>query len=991
MTTADFLEALFGGVEDGYVYLWTLPDKLSYWYSVDDLGAMAEKGVALSEAGHDVYVGVAVSREKRGAHQRIDAASASAITSLWVDIDYGETHKSKSLPPDMDAARELLSIGVEPSIVVSSGYGLHGYLLFREPMDAGDEAQKLAERYQSAIRMKASASGWKIDATHDLARVLRLPGTKNYKHRDVGTPTVSVIEYSEGMRYNESEVDDMLPDVTAPAHGASREALFERREYDAPAENIIQNCAFVRDFFGGQIERSEPVWMAVCSNVLRAKDGDAILMGTVKKWLGTKYDERRTDERLSHYLKCAPLSCTYINQKLGYDGCRSCVHCNGNNPCWFSLAKLGRAIAWMRSMKAINGGTIDDTGRAMLAYIREHAETVYQSEAKPKMKGFVREFERMFERKPKAQRVADMMNEHGMALAVEPDAEEEEADKETGITGIDFHCPGGFRVNLENGIYKYFPTTEKYRQISSTPIFIDQQIKDIDTGDVKIRLMFMIGKKKVTHVMKRSEAFSSVELIKLADKGFNVSSGDSAKGIVEYLRGFDGLAHNQKLMEHVSSVSHIGWMNSECSEFVLPGHTDYVVDMDDEGGMIAGLTAHGDAERWKSRARLIRSYPFARAMFAGAFAAPLIRVFHARNPFIHLWGTSQSGKSAAQRFALSAWGDPERIQQTFFTTANSLERVAKTMKDIPIVVNERQAAIGKNTRVDLQQIVYMLEGGQTKGRATKTGLQRRDTWHTVIMTSGEEPISQRSSQGGVINRLIELNVPRILPPDIAESVYTWVEEDYGAAGWEFVERLIDADKAALREKHRAVHEAMKKQYEGHSETHIAHAALLYMADVLSSEWVFGEDSRAAEASARGMIDALMAELPLKSDISDTKRAKEYVADWIASNAKHFGLSDREALLAPEYGFFKLGAWYIYRSEFEKALEGSGFAPGKIIKEFADMGIIETTLMNGKSVRTVTARHCGKVGRYIKIKSVTTFENADEVNGNAELGDFQGVS
>jgi hypothetical protein len=68
----------------------------------------------------------------------------------------------------------------------SSGYGIHGYWLFREPWRFEDDAERhraahLLRRFQSTIIAAGKLHGWDLDSTFNLAQVLRVPGTCNRK------------------------------------------------------------------------------------------------------------------------------------------------------------------------------------------------------------------------------------------------------------------------------------------------------------------------------------------------------------------------------------------------------------------------------------------------------------------------------------------------------------------------------------------------------------------------------------------------------------------------------------------------------------------------------------------------------------------------------------------------------------------------------------------------------------------------------------------
>jgi hypothetical protein len=186
-TVGTFLSIVFGSLPpDLWFLVWTLPDKISHWYQVADIeNAVADISTFM---GRDVYAGVGLSSADRGPHQRIEAASVSGLVGLWADVDVADrVHKKDGLPLDRGAARALIeALGPAPTIVVDSGHGLQAWWLFQEPwiFDTDEErreAARLSDVWNATLQCRARAMGYRVDATQDLSRVLRVPGTVNYK------------------------------------------------------------------------------------------------------------------------------------------------------------------------------------------------------------------------------------------------------------------------------------------------------------------------------------------------------------------------------------------------------------------------------------------------------------------------------------------------------------------------------------------------------------------------------------------------------------------------------------------------------------------------------------------------------------------------------------------------------------------------------------------------------------------------------------------
>ena len=179
----EFLGALFGRKPKGTkVVLWTKSDKRSHYF--DEIPGAGKKA---REAKTDVYVHVSLTDRDLGASSRIKAAQSVGIPGLWADIDVngGPENKAGSAPT-VEAALELAQSVLEPTLIVNSGYGLQAWWLFEDPWIFEDAHSRQAAAHMAGawirmLRVGAQERGFNIDATQDLARLMRVPGTVNGK------------------------------------------------------------------------------------------------------------------------------------------------------------------------------------------------------------------------------------------------------------------------------------------------------------------------------------------------------------------------------------------------------------------------------------------------------------------------------------------------------------------------------------------------------------------------------------------------------------------------------------------------------------------------------------------------------------------------------------------------------------------------------------------------------------------------------------------
>jgi RepB DNA-primase from phage plasmid len=103
--------------------------------------------------------------------------------ALWADID---AVKNGWQVADCVAALTKLAPALRPSAIVASGAGLHLYWFLNEPIT--DHAAIV-----TANKTLAKAFGGDMGAT-DVARILRVPGTRNFKH--AGQPRVELLVHT---------------------------------------------------------------------------------------------------------------------------------------------------------------------------------------------------------------------------------------------------------------------------------------------------------------------------------------------------------------------------------------------------------------------------------------------------------------------------------------------------------------------------------------------------------------------------------------------------------------------------------------------------------------------------------------------------------------------------------------------------------------------------------------------------------------------------
>lgn len=211
MNSSEFLMEMYPDKpEDSYILIWR--KKQSRWYkNIEEAASYIQKNP------DDTYYGVGLSPQDYGMHKRCKADKIYAMPGLYADIDVGK----KNYPPNVDEAINLIhGNGFDPTMVVSSGYGIHAYWLFKELMVFGDdeleyetrdEAAEVNRRINLFLIEQASKKGWTLDNVSDLARILRPVGSINCKNNQKIPVTLLS---KNGIRYQDlSTFDDFIPEI----------------------------------------------------------------------------------------------------------------------------------------------------------------------------------------------------------------------------------------------------------------------------------------------------------------------------------------------------------------------------------------------------------------------------------------------------------------------------------------------------------------------------------------------------------------------------------------------------------------------------------------------------------------------------------------------------------------------------------------------------------------------------------------------------------
>lgn len=230
--TQEFFQAI-AGLDDGML-------ELRYRRTAGGMGQCFFDTAQLEQAATfarnmglrtDVYFGVAPRCTHEGGRSAITTALA-----VWADCD------------DATASVAARRAPLPPSAIVASGTpnACHAYWLLSVPAGA-----EIVEQLNRRLALALGADGRCAEA----ARILRVPGTRNFK-RDPSAP-VELVAFNPSRRYRPAELDAWLPEEP---QGAPPDAVATRsRRFTSDPLRSVTPAAYARVLLGVAVDRSRKI------------------------------------------------------------------------------------------------------------------------------------------------------------------------------------------------------------------------------------------------------------------------------------------------------------------------------------------------------------------------------------------------------------------------------------------------------------------------------------------------------------------------------------------------------------------------------------------------------------------------------------------------------------------------------------------------------------------------------------------------------------
>lgn len=739
MDTVDFLRAVLGAGGNYCLFAAVAGTKKQKFYpTIEQLASAAQD---FDERDGDVYFGL--STFVPGTDRK--AANAVELGSFFLDLDCGPGKEYPDQPAAISALREFVrDLNLPRPVMVSSGHGIHVYWPLQEPVPAS-EWKVVAE----SLKRACAAKGLHADpsVTADTARILRVPGTRNFKN---GSPEpVTLLGSGKVPSVALASIADRLkvyaPATTAPkltlpgGLSAADDPVMQRLMGNRTASfrKIVERglagtgCAHLVNAIADPAGVDEPSWRAVLSIAKFCSEGSKAAHRVSRGH--PDYDEDETDAKLS-----------------GIKGPYTCATFDGVKPGLCSLCPHRGKI----------------TSPIQLGSVVEEADEAEQ------------ECE------------TDGVPEPSVLY------------KNTSVPKLPFPYFRG----KHGGVYIRQKNDEGETEdvlVYLNDLYYTKRVLDSTYGECVIGRLCLPNDEQREFVVPLVAATSKEELRKVLSKyGVSVST-KRWENIMAYTHAW--IEQLQTTTAADTARTQFGWSDSALTSYVIgdreifADRVGYNPPSAKTSFMFPALKPKGTLEGWIEQAKFyardgLEPYQF---VICQAMAAPLMRLLPVHAAIFDFYSDgSGHGKSTTQKFALTIYGSPDELIVGPKDTLNARMNRLELMKDVNVQFDEFTEFPAEHT----SDLIYGITDGRQKARMASGANEERhrgEPWHTTVCASSNHSMlskvyMMKSNPRAEVQRVLRYHVqPHNFTDKRETDVFAKsVGENTGHAIEVFVQRIM---------------------------------------------------------------------------------------------------------------------------------------------------------------------------------------------------------
>ena len=495
-------------------------------------------------------------------------------------------------------------------------------------------------------------------------------------------------------------------------------------------------------------------------------------------------------------------------------------------------------------------------------------------------------------------------------------------------------------IYLMNNQTGYMDTLACYH-----PILPVERLKNLETGEEQIRIAYKRNNRWEEVIIPKVMITSASKIVSLSGRGIAVTS-ENAKYLVRYLADVENANDDHIKVQY--STTKLGWIKGG----FLPYDTEIVFDGDARYRQIYdSIGPHGSRQDWYDHVLELRKTKRTeiKFMLAASFSSALVHPLGGLPYFVDLWGETEGGKTVSLMVGASVWANPNENAyiKDYKGTEVGLEAVSDLLNHLPLILDDSSK---KNRKIEdnFEGLVYDLCSGKGKTRSNKDlGLNRESSWKNCILTNGERPLNSYVSQGGAINRILEVECGSHVfdnPGQTAELL----KQTYGHAGKDFVDLIKEIGIDAIKEIQQDFMEQLADDEKMQKQS--LSLSIVLTADKLITDYLFKDGQYISLDAAREvLID--------RNELSDNERCYRYIMSEIDINQAKF---NPDYQLHEMWGVIENGYAIIYNNIFDAMCKKGGFSKKAFLSWADRKDLLQTQKgnptkvkkINGSSIRCV---------------------------------------
>lgn len=689
----------------------------------------------------DVYFGVA----KYASDKNRTKDNVQSLKAFWLDIDCGEAKAAPSpktgIPggyldqeAGLTALREFCkTVGLPKPIIVNSGRGLHVYWALTEEITR-EEWEPVASR----LHQLCVTHHFYVDAAiFEVARILRVPGTLNFK--DSPPTPVEVVTTAKPVDFEGfKDILGVKPQAKAQFDTPTRRELSAlgkaMKEGSSSSFALIMRrsmdddgCQQLKDCYENQDTLPEPRWFNALSIAKYCSDSDTAIHTMSDKY--PDYDPGKTEQKIQHIKD--PHTCATF-ERNNPEGCDGCPF-KGKIK---SPIVLGREVIAATPEENIISVESDIDGGKDVTY-------VIPTYPHPYVRGKGGGVWRLPDGEESEPTLIYEYDVYVVKRMEDPSA--------GGLTLLRYHSPNDGVKSFTVPHITLFDPAELRKVLSSKSIFC--------TGK---KFLFLAD-----YLQTSAKHLNHIERAEEMRLQFGWADNDRKFIVGDREYGIDGVFHSPPSSATANIAAH--------------------------------MVPKGSLEKWKEVFALYGQPGMEHLAFAAltAFGSPLIKFTGQSGCILNLHSPdSGTGKTTTLHMINSVWGDPKKLCAIKDDTLNAKIIRLGVHNNLPMCVDE----ITNMKPEEVSVLAYNISQGKGKDRVMQHSNALRynaSTWQTSAACSSNsslyEKLGYKDMADGEMMRIIEYQIEKtsIIDPVVAKQMFDHqLLNNYGHAGGIYAEYLV---------------------------------------------------------------------------------------------------------------------------------------------------------------------------------------------------------